>query len=67
MIDGSRDWVTAWKPAAMLPQMLIYKGKSTQRDWVKDIDEDEAVSDKGYMTDELVIECLRHFDAWTMG
>ena len=40
----------------MLPQMLIYKGKSIQRDWVKDIDEDEAifaVSDKGYMTDEL--------------
>jgi len=45
-------------------QMLTDKGKSIQRDRVKDIGEDEAisVSDKGYMTDELAIEWSRHFD-----
>ena len=44
--------------------MLTDKGKSIQRDRVKDIGEDEAisVSDKGYMTDELAIEWSRHFD-----
>jgi len=62
MTDGSRDWVTAMETCgttAMLPQTLIYKGKSIQRDWVKDIDVDGAVSDKGYMPDELTIEFLR--------
>ena len=70
--NGSRDWITAVETCsttAMLPQMIIYKGKSLQRDWVKDIDEPEAVfavSNRGYMTDELALAWLRnYFDVWT--
>ena len=68
MTDGSRDWVTAVETCgttAMLPQMLTYKGKSIQRDRIKDMDEDEAIFAVSYMTNELAIEWLRHFDAWT--
>ena len=72
--DGSREWITVVECTSagqfMLPPMIIYKGKGIYRGWTtgSTIDDAEALfahSDKGFITDNLALEWLHRFDAWT--
>ena len=52
----------------MLPPMITYKGKGIYRGWTSIIDDAEALfvhSNKGFITNNLALEWLQRFDAWT--
>ena len=73
-MDGSREWITVVECTcadnSMLPSLVIYKGKRLYRGWFTEVDVQNAKfahSDKGYMTDNLVIEWLQAFDKATKG
>ena len=70
--DGSREWITVVECTSagqfMLPQMIIYKGEGIYRSWTSTINDAKALfahSNKGFITDNLALEWLHRFDAWT--
>ena len=48
--------------------MIIYKGKGIYRGWTSTVDDADTLfahSDKGFITDNLALDWLHHFDTWT--
>ena len=70
--DGSRERITVVECASagqfMLPPVIIYKGKGIYGGWTSAVDDAEALfahSTKGFIMDNLELEWLHRFDAWT--
>ena len=70
--DGSREWITVVECTSavqfMLPPMIIYKGKGIYHGCTSTVDNAETLfahSNKGFITDNLALEWLHHFDTWT--
>ena len=74
--DGTCELITVIEAVSaaqfVLPPMVIYKGAGHYRGWYTELEESEgdgdakfAYSPKGYTTNELGMEWLQHFDAWT--